>query len=120
MFAAVPTLYRQILKYCDFSKYDLSAFRHGATAGEALPAALLAEWQERTGKPLYEALGMSEISTYISTGPGMTIKPGRPGKPQPGRRVAILPAHSRSEARRLGNEGGSTCSSRWSPAKAKK
>lgn len=96
MFAAVPTLYRQILKYCDFSAYDLSAFRHGATAGEALPAALLAEWQERTGKPLYEALGMSEISTYISTGPGMTIKPGSPGKPQPGRRVAILPVDSDS------------------------
>ena len=96
MFAAVPTLYRQILKYCDFSKHDLSAFRHGATAGEALPPALLAEWQERTGKPLYEALGMSEISTYISTGPGMAIKPGSPGKPQPGRRVAILPADNDS------------------------
>lgn len=90
MFAAVPTLYRQILKYCDLSAHDLSAFRHGVTAGEALPPALLAEWQARTGKPLYEALGMSEISTYISTGPGMTIKPGSPGRPQPGRRVAIL------------------------------
>ncbi|WP_300296676.1 acyl-CoA synthetase [Ferrovibrio sp.] len=90
MFAAVPTLYRQILKYCDLSAHDLSAFRHGVTAGEALPPALLAEWQTRTGKPLYEALGMSEISTYISTGPGMTIKPGSPGRPQPGRRVAIL------------------------------
>lgn len=91
IFAAVPTLYRQILKYCDLEAYDLSALRHGATAGEALPPALLQEWQDRTGKPLYEALGMSEISTYISTGPGMTIKPGSPGKPQPGRRIAILP-----------------------------
>src|SRR5690606_29563120 len=34
--------------------------------------------------------------TYISTGPGMTIKPGSPGKPQPGRRVAILPVDSDS------------------------
>jgi acyl-coenzyme A synthetase/AMP-(fatty) acid ligase len=94
IFAAVPTLYRQILKYCDLDAYDLSALRHGATAGEALPPALLQEWQDRTGKPLYEALGMSEISTYISTGPGMTIKPGSPGKPQPGRRIAILPPDS--------------------------
>lgn len=91
MFAAVPTLYRQILKYCDLSAVDLSALRHGVTAGEALLPALLTEWQERTGKPLYEALGMSEISTYISTGPGMQIKPGSPGRPQPGRRIAILP-----------------------------
>lgn len=96
IFAAVPTLYRQILKYCDLASHDLSAFRHGATAGEALPPPLLAEWQDRTGKPLYEALGMSEISTYISTGPGMTIKPGSPGKPQPGRRIAILPPDSNS------------------------
>ncbi len=94
IFAAVPTLYRQILKYCDLSAHDLSALRHGATAGEALPPALLQDWQSRTGKPLYEALGMSEISTYISTGPGMTIKPGSPGRPQPGRRIAILPADS--------------------------
>lgn len=94
IFAAVPTLYRQILKYCDLDSFELSALRHGATAGEALPPALLQEWQDRTGKPLYEALGMSEISTYISTGPGMTIKPGSPGKPQPGRRVAILPPDS--------------------------
>jgi acyl-coenzyme A synthetase/AMP-(fatty) acid ligase len=96
IFAAVPTLYRQILKYCDLDAHDLSALRHGATAGEALPPALLEEWQSRTGKPLYEALGMSEISTYISTGPGMTIKPGSPGKPQPGRRIAILPPDSDS------------------------
>ncbi|MBS4047269.1 MAG: AMP-binding protein [Alphaproteobacteria bacterium] len=96
IFAAVPTLYRQILKYCDLDAYDLSALRHGATAGEALPPALLQEWQDRTGKPMYEALGMSEISTYISTGPGMTIKPGSPGKPQPGRRIAILSPDSDS------------------------
>ena len=96
MFAAVPTLYRQILKYCDLDGHDLTAFRHGVTAGEALSPALLAEWQQRTGKPLYEALGMSEISTYISTGPGMEIKPGSPGRPQPGRRVAILDPDSDS------------------------
>jgi acyl-coenzyme A synthetase/AMP-(fatty) acid ligase len=34
---------------------------------------------------------MSECSTYISTGPDMEIRPGSPGKPQPGRRIAILP-----------------------------
>ncbi len=96
IFAAVPTLYRQILKYGDVKQYDLSSLRHGCTAGEALQPALLAEWQEVMQKPLYEALGMSEISTYISTGPGMAIKPGSPGKPQPGRRVAILPIESES------------------------
>ena len=91
LFAAVPTLYRQILKYCDLDAYDISTLRHGLTAGEALSPTLLAHWQQVTDKNLYEALGMSECSTYVSTGPGMEIRPGSPGKPQPGRCVAALP-----------------------------
>jgi acyl-coenzyme A synthetase/AMP-(fatty) acid ligase len=91
IFAAVPTLYRQILKYGGPEAHDLSRLRYGCTAGEALPVELLAAWTEATGKPLYEALGMSEISTYISSGPTIPVRPGSPGKPQPGRRVAILP-----------------------------
>ena len=90
LFATVPSLYRRILKYGDLAPAKLASLRHGLTAGEALPPALLADWQARTGKDLFEALGMSEISTYVSTGPGMTPRPGSPGKPQAGRRVAIL------------------------------
>lgn len=90
VFAAVPSLYRQILKYADLSAHDLSGLRHAVTAGEALPPDLLAAWTEATGKPLYEALGMSEISTYVSSGPTIPVRPGSPGRPQPGRRVAIL------------------------------
>lgn len=105
LFAAVPTLYRQILKYADFNAETFASLRHGCTAGEALAPALLAEWQERTGKPLYEALGMSEISTYISTGPGMEIRPGSPGKPQAGRRVAILPIEGGTEPLPAGEIG---------------
>jgi acyl-coenzyme A synthetase/AMP-(fatty) acid ligase len=33
---------------------------------------------------------MSEISTYISTSPSVPVRPGSPGKPQPGRAVRIL------------------------------
>ncbi|MFZ1414653.1 MAG: acyl-CoA synthetase [Defluviicoccus sp.] len=90
IFATVPSLYRRILKYATFQRESLRTLRHGLTAGEALPPAVLQAWQATTGTPLYEALGMSEISTYISTGPGMQVKPGSPGRPQPGRRVAIL------------------------------
>ncbi|SUS06770.1 AMP-dependent synthetase and ligase [uncultured Defluviicoccus sp.] len=90
IFATVPSLYRRILKYASFHRDSLKTLRHGLTAGEALPPAVLEAWQAATGTPLYEALGMSEISTYISTGPGMEAKPGSPGRPQPGRRVAIL------------------------------
>ena len=92
LLAAVPSLYRQILKYCDLSDVSLEMFRHGLTAGEALSPALLQGWREATATNLYEALGMSECSTYISTGPDMAIREGSPGKPQPGRVIAVLDA----------------------------
>ena len=94
LFAAVPGLYRQMLKYNDLRAFDLSSLRHGLTAGEALNVALLEQWRTTTGKELYEALGMSECSTYISSPPGQPIRPGSPGQAQPGRCVAILPVES--------------------------
>ncbi len=91
LFAAVPALYRQILKYCDLSATDLSRLRHGLSAGEALSPAILEDWRKATGLELYEAFGMSECSTFISTRPGTPIRPGSPGKPQHGRSIAALP-----------------------------
>jgi acyl-coenzyme A synthetase/AMP-(fatty) acid ligase len=91
LFATVPGLYRQILKYCNLQDYDLSSLRHGLTAGEALSPALLNAWREATGLELYEALGMSECSTYISSSPSAPTRPGSPGKPQAGRCVVVLP-----------------------------
>ncbi|HUO53211.1 MAG TPA: fatty acid--CoA ligase family protein, partial [Rhodoblastus sp.] len=91
IFAAVPGVYRQMLRQPSCTPENLISLRHGVTAGEALSPALLAQFRERFGKELYEALGMSEISTYISSGPGVPPRPGSPGKPQPGRNVVILP-----------------------------
>ena len=91
VFCAVPTVYRQMLKYGRPEDAGLTALRHGLCAGEPLPIALLKEWRSRVGTDLYEALGMTELSTYISSGPLTPVRPGSPGRPQPGRRVAILP-----------------------------
>jgi acetyl-CoA synthetase len=105
LFAAVPGLYRQILKYGAPTRADLGALRHGLMAGETPPPGLFEEWSARTGLQIYEALGMSEISTYISTGPDMPRKRGTIGKPQPGRRVAILGLENGTEPLPLGEEG---------------
>ena len=105
LFAAVPSLYRQILKYADLASADLASLRHGVTAGEALPPDLLDAWTRATGKPLYEALGMSEISTYVSSGPTVPVRAGSPGRPQPGRRVAILPVEGEAEPLPAGETG---------------
>ncbi len=91
VFVAVPTVYRQMLKYGRPEEADLSALRYGLCAGEPLPRELLLEWRRRAGTELYEALGMTEVSTYVSAGPATPVRPGSPGRPQPGRRVAILP-----------------------------
>jgi acetyl-CoA synthetase len=105
LFAAVPGLYRQVLKYGEPERDGLGALRHGLMAGETPPPGLFEEWTARTGRQLYEALGMSEISTYISTGPEVPRKLGTIGKPQPGRRVAILGLESGTEPLAPGEEG---------------
>jgi acetyl-CoA synthetase len=91
LFAGVPGVYRQMLKYADASAAAFGALRHGLMAGEAPPAGLFEEWEARAKRPLYEALGMSEISTYVSSGPQVPRKTGAVGKAQPGRRLAVLP-----------------------------
>jgi len=106
IFAAVPTIYRQILKYCGLPSLDLGFLRHGLTAGEPLPGHVAGEWLERTGTKLFEAFGMSEISTYISSSP-CTVPPraGSPGKPQTGRKVAILDPESSIDPLAHGENG---------------
>jgi acetyl-CoA synthetase len=105
LFAAVPGVYRQILKYAHLQRGTLGELRHGLMAGETPPPGLIEQWTATTGLPLYEALGMSEISTYISTGPSVPYRPGTVGKPQAGRRVAILPAEAGETPLPIGTEG---------------
>jgi len=105
IFAAVPTLFRQILRYAEVGRGRLGPLRHGLIAGETPPPGLFDEWQGRTGLELYEALGMSELSTYISSAPSVPRKPGAVGKPQPGRSVVILPVEGGTTPLPPGEEG---------------
>jgi acyl-coenzyme A synthetase/AMP-(fatty) acid ligase len=105
IFAAVPGVYRQLLRTPELATADLGSLRHGVTAGEALHPALLDEWRQRTGLELYEALGMSEVSTFISSGPGTPVRPGSPGRAQPARCVAVLPVEGGTEPVPAGEVG---------------
>ncbi len=105
LFAGVPGVYRQMLKYANPASSDFGALRHGLMAGEGPPPGLFDEWEGRTGRPLYEALGMSEISTYVSSGPHSPRRPGAVGKAQPGRRVAVLPIDGGDEPLGPNEEG---------------
>ncbi|MCJ8332974.1 MAG: acyl--CoA ligase [Epibacterium sp.] len=88
VFAAVPGIYRHILKHNAVLTFP--KLRHGLSAGDKLSPAIHAAWQDRTGSKIFEAFGMSECSTFISAGPHLPSAHGSLGQPQTGRRVAIL------------------------------
>ncbi len=87
IFAAAPGVYRNVLKSAPF---ELPALRHGLAAGEKLSPTLRDAWHAATGTTIYEAYGMSECSTFLSSAPDHPARDGALGRPQPGRRVAIL------------------------------
>lgn len=81
-FCAPPTMYRYMLQE-DFSSYDLSSLKHCAVAGEPLNPDMAAEWLKRTGIPLLEAFGQTELVVTLATFPFMKVCPGSMGKPSP-------------------------------------
>lgn len=104
IFAAAPGVYRQFLK----SGADPSGFaglKHGLAAGETLSPESRAAWDALVGKPIYEALGMTEVSTFLSSSPSAPHRAGTAGKPQRGRRVALLPADGGTAPSPLGDPG---------------
>jgi len=88
LFAAAPGVFRKMLQGA--GKLDLPALRHALCAGEKLPRALHESWTRATGTELYEAFGMSECSTFISSSPAHPARGEALGQPQVGRRIAIL------------------------------
>lgn len=88
IFAAAPGVYRKLLQ--DHPNMTLPDLRHGLCAGEKLSRHLHDGWRTATGTELYEAYGMSECSTFISSCPGHPAQGTALGQPQPGRRVAIM------------------------------
>lgn len=85
--AGAPGIFRRLLR-ADWR--PIASLRHGLAAGERLDPGLRADWQARTGTDLHEAMGASEISTFLSGNPDRPAPPGTAGFPQPGRHVAIL------------------------------
>lgn len=87
IFAAVPGLYRRLLRQ---ALPAMPKLRHALSAGEKLSEPLRQQWRAATGTDIHEALGMTECSTFISGSPDRPAPPGTLGFAQPGRRIAIL------------------------------
>ena len=92
IFIGVPTIYRQILQKTAFNAADVPTLRHCMCAGEHLSDDVLHGWRQRFGLDIYEAIGMSECSYYMSQRKGVPIRPGSVGMPQPGHVVKLFDA----------------------------
>ncbi len=90
IFVGVPTIYRQIVQKSDFTQADVPSLRHCMSAGEHLSDEVLTQWRERFGVDIYEAVGMSEFSYYLSQTKSRPIRPGSAGFPQPGHNIQLL------------------------------
>jgi acetyl-CoA synthetase len=90
IFIGVPTIYRQLIQKTHYTKKDLPSLKHCMSAGEHLSDEMLHAWRERFEIDVYEAIGMSELSYYISQNKFHDIRPGSAGFPQPGHDVHLL------------------------------
>jgi benzoate-CoA ligase family protein len=83
----VPTMMSAMI--ADPGEHDLSCLRLATSAGETLPAELLAKWDARFGVEVLDGIGSSEAyHIYISNRPGQ-VRPGSAGQVVPGYEARI-------------------------------
>ena len=61
VFDGVPTMYAMMLADPSLPGADLSTLRMCAVGGQTMPVAKMAEWEHRSGAPLLELWGMTEL-----------------------------------------------------------
>jgi acetyl-CoA synthetase len=104
IFVGVPTIYRQIIQKTQTDKTGVPSLRHCMSAGEHLSDEVLSQWHARFGMDIYEAVGMSEFSYYLSQSKFRPIRPGSAGFPQPGHAIKLLDPETLKEVP-AGEEG---------------
>lgn len=84
-----PTAYRVMMKAMEDGA-DLSSLRAAVSAGETLPAPVYDEWLEKTGKPMLDGIGSTEmLHIFISNRFGDS-KAACTGKPVTGYEAMIV------------------------------
>ncbi len=93
-----PTAYRFMLKAMEEGA-DLSSLRAAVSAGETLPAPVYEDWIAKTGKPMLDGIGATEMLHIFISNRFDDHRPACTGKPVTGYEVKIL-ADDGSEAPR--------------------
>lgn len=87
-----PTAYRVMLKAMAEGA-DLSSLRAAVSAGETLPAPVYTEWMERTGKPMLDGIGATEMLHIFVTNRFSDHHPACTGRPVTGYEARIVDDH---------------------------
>ncbi|MCE8548208.1 AMP-binding protein [Ruegeria pomeroyi] len=107
-----PTAYRFMLKAMDEGA-DLSSLRAAVSAGETLPAPVYDEWIAKTGKPMLDGIGATEMLHIFISNRFDDHRPACTGKPVTGYQVRILDEAGnevpRGEVGRLAVRGPTGC-----------
>ena len=83
-----PTAYRWMLT--QEASADLSSLRIAVSAGETLPAAIYEEWTRKTGIPILDGIGSTEMLHIFVTNRLGDCAPGSTGRPVGGYEARIV------------------------------
>ncbi len=107
-----PTAYRVMLKAMAEGA-DLSSLRAAVSAGETLPGPVWEEWMEKTGKPMLDGIGATEMLHIFITNRFGDSRPACTGKPVAGYEARIvgedMAEKPRGEVGRLAVRGPTGC-----------
>ena len=84
-----PTAYRVMLSAMDEGA-DLSSLRMAVSAGESLPAPVFEEWQQKTGKPMLDGIGATEMLHIFISNRFEDAKAGCTGRPVAGYQAKVV------------------------------
>jgi 2-aminobenzoate-CoA ligase len=107
-----PTAYRAMMAAMDKGA-DLSSLRIAVSAGETLPAPVFEEWTRKTGTPILDGIGSTELLHIFITNRIGDARPGATGKPVGGYVGKIVDKEmnevARGEIGRLAVRGPTGC-----------
>ncbi|MHA6326386.1 AMP-binding protein [Roseivivax sp. CAU 1753] len=84
-----PTAYRVMLRAMDEGA-DLTSLRAAVSAGETLPAPVYEEWIAKTGKPMLDGIGATELLHIFISNRFDDHRPACTGKPVPGYEAKVI------------------------------
>src|SRR6476620_3498408 len=84
-----PTAYRAMMAAMDEGA-DLSSLRMAVSAGETLPAPVFEAWTEKTGKPILDGIGTTELLHIFISNRLEQASAGATGRPVTGYEVSIV------------------------------